>query len=154
VYLPMVHEAEERPRPKPVQASPTHKSETILIVEDEHELRDLAALFLGSVGYTVLTARDGQDALSTLENSTTEIQLLVTDVVMPKMRGSELAKRLKRLRPDLRVVYMSGYLEYNKGNEEFLEEGFFLQKPFTRDVLINKVVEALEFDRVRTNQSV
>jgi hypothetical protein len=61
---------------------------------------------------------------------------------------------LKRLRPELRVVYMSGYLEYNKGNEEFLEEGLFLQKPFTREVLINKVVEALEFDRVRTNQSI
>jgi CheY-like chemotaxis protein len=154
VYLPTVHEAEERLLPKMARASTAHKSEAILIVEDEHELRDLAALFLRSAGYTVLTARDGQDALSTLENSTADLQLLVTDVVMPNMRGPELAKRLKRLRPDLRVVYMSGYLEYNKGNEEFLEEGFFLQKPFTREVLINKVVEALEFDRVRTNQSI
>jgi two-component system, cell cycle sensor histidine kinase and response regulator CckA len=154
VYLPTVHETEERLRPKAIPAPQTHKSEAILIVEDEHELRDLAALFLRSAGYTVLTARDGQDALSTLENWTAEIQLLVTDVVMPNMRGPELAKRLKRLRPELRVVYMSGYLEYNKGNEGFLEEGFFLQKPFTREVLINKVVEALEFDRVGNTQSI
>jgi hypothetical protein len=49
---------------------------------------------------------------------------------------------------------MSGYLEYNKGNEEFLEEGFFLQKPFTREALVNKVIEALEFETVRTNQSI
>jgi FixJ family two-component response regulator len=65
-----------------------------------------------------------------------------------------MAKRLKRLRPELRVVYMSGYLKCKKGSEEFLAEGFFLQKPFTREVLINKVVEALKFDRVPTHQSV
>ena len=67
----------------------------------------------------------------------------VTDVVMPKMRGPELAKRLKGLRNTMRIVYMSGYLEYNRGNEDFLEEGFFLQKPFSRNTLVRKVGEAL-----------
>ncbi len=61
---------------------------------------------------------------------------------MPKMRGPELAKRLKGLRNTMRIVYMSGYLEYNRGNE-VLEEGFFLQKPFSRDTLVRKVGEAL-----------
>ena len=69
--------------------------------------------------------------------------MLLTDVVMPKMRGPELAKRLKELRNSLSIVYMSGYLEYNRGNEDFLEEGFFLQKPFSRDTLVHKVGEAL-----------
>src|SRR6266851_3551648 len=77
------------------------------------------------------------------EQSDGPIHLLLTDVVMPKMRGPELAKLLKGLRTSLRIVYMSGYLEYNRGNEDFLEEGFFLQKPFSRDTLVHKVGEAL-----------
>jgi signal transduction histidine kinase/CheY-like chemotaxis protein len=153
VYLPKVNEPEDR-LPKEASPSARHKSETVLLVEDENELRELAALFLRSAGYIVMTARDGQDALMTLENSGAQIHVLVTDVVMPNMRGPELAKRLKALQAGVRVVYMSGYLEYNKGNEEFLEEGFFLQKPFTREALVNKVVEALEFENIRTNQPI
>jgi YesN/AraC family two-component response regulator len=91
----------------------------------------------------VLTAKDGTEALAIAEQSDEPIHLLLTDVVMPKMRGPELAKRLKGLRNSMRVVYMSGYLEYNRGNEDFLEEGFFLQKPFSRDTLVRKVGEAL-----------
>jgi two-component system, cell cycle sensor histidine kinase and response regulator CckA len=64
-------------------------------------------------------------------------------VVMPKMRGPELAKQLRLLRPDLTIVYMSGYLEFNRNSEEFVEDAFFLQKPFTRASLTNKVAEAL-----------
>ncbi len=64
------------------------------------------------------------------ERSDEPIHLLLTDVVMPKVRGPELAKRLKGLRTRLRIVYMSGYLEYNRGNDDFLEDGFFLQKLF------------------------
>jgi len=71
---------------------------------------------------------------------------------MPQMRGPELAKKLKVLRKGLRIVYMSGYLEYNRGNEEFLEEGYFLQKPFSRDTLVAKVSEALRSSQ-STNRS-
>jgi YesN/AraC family two-component response regulator len=78
-----------------------------------------------------------------VERSGQPIHLLLTDVVMPAMRGPELAKRLKFLRTDLKTVYMSGYLEYNKGNGQYLEEGFFLQKPFSRNTLVSKVDEAL-----------
>ncbi len=63
---------------------------------------------------------------------------------VPGMRGPELAKQLKRMQADLRVVYMSGYLEFNQGGGEFLEDGFFLQKPFSRDTFVQKVDEALK----------
>ena len=96
-----------------------------------------------SAGYKVLTAKDGTEALAVAEQSDEPIHLLPTDVVMPKVRGPELAKRLKGLRTRLRIVYMSGYLEYNRGNDDFLDEGFFLQKPFSRDTLVLKVGEAL-----------
>jgi len=84
---------------------------------------------LESAGYAVLTAKEGTEALAIAEQSDEPIHLLLSDVVMPKMRGPELAKRLKDLRTRLRIVYMSGYLEYNRGNDDFLEEGFFLQSP-------------------------
>ena len=115
----------------------------MLIAEDEEAVRKLASEFVESAGYTVLTAKDGTEALTIAEQSDEPIHLLLTDVVMPKMRGPELAKRLKSLRTSLRIVYMSGYLEYNRGNEDFLEDGFFLQKPFSRDTLVHKVGEAL-----------
>ncbi len=106
----------------------------------------MASEFVSSAGYTVLTAKDGMEALAIAERSDGPIDLLVTDVVMPKMRGPELAKRLKELQPNLRIVYMSGYLEYNSGNDQFLEEGFFLQKPFSRNTLVSKVDEALSHE--------
>jgi two-component system, cell cycle sensor histidine kinase and response regulator CckA len=146
VYLPLVHELEEQTRPAAAPAKITDRSETVLIVEDEDEVRELAALFMKSEGYTVLTAKDGREALATLR-SDQPLDVLVTDVVMPNMRGPELAKQLKSLRPDLRIIYMSGYLEYNTTSGEFLEEGFFLQKPFTRDILLTKVTEALTSER-------
>jgi signal transduction histidine kinase/ActR/RegA family two-component response regulator len=144
VYLPRVDEdAEEVAAAEETAATPARRPKTVLIVEDEEAVRELASEFVRSAGYTVLTAKDGAEALTIAEISDEPIHLLVTDVVMPKMRGPELAKKLKGLRTSLRIVYMSGYLEYNRDNKEFLEEGYFLQKPFSRDTLVNKVAEAL-----------
>ncbi len=150
VYLPVVHELEESPRPEKTFTAPTHHSETVLIVEDEDAVRELAFEFMKSAGYTVLAARDGQEALAIVQRSSQAIRVLVTDVVMPDMRGPELAKRLKSLRADIRIVYMSGYLEYNRGSAEFLADGFFLQKPFTRETLVRKVNEALGREQMVT----
>jgi CheY-like chemotaxis protein len=82
----------------------------VLVVEDEDEVRALASDFLSSAGYSVLTAKDGVEALEISERFAGAIQLLLTDVVMPKMRGTELAQEMKARFPRLRVVYMSGYL--------------------------------------------
>lgn len=144
VYLPRVNEDVEDPATaEETEATPARRRKTVLVVEDEDGVRELASAFLQSAGYTVLTARDGTEALSIAERSEDPVHLLLTDVVMPKMRGPELAKRLKDRRNSLSIIYMSGYLEYNRGNEDFLEEGFFLQKPFSRDGLVHKVGEAL-----------
>jgi signal transduction histidine kinase len=152
VYLPIVHELENALRwEEPTRAVP-HASETVLVVEDEDAVRELASEFMKSAGYYVLAARDGQEALAIAERSGEQIGALVTDVVMPNMRGPELAKRLRSVCADLKIIYMSGYLEYNGSSDEFLEDGFFLQKPFTRDSLVRKVGEALCPDRVIVNE--
>lgn len=143
VYLPRVDEAAEPGESEEIVASRIRGRKTVLIVEDEEGVRNLASGFLESAGYTVFTAKDGTEALGIAEKSDEPIHLLLTDVVMPNMRGPELAKRLKSLRNSLRIVYMSGYLEYNRGNQDFMDDGFFLQKPFSRDTLVCKVGEAL-----------
>jgi len=143
VYLPLVDEAAEPAESEEIAATPVRRRKTVLIAEDEEWVRELASEFVESAGYTVLSARDGTEALAIAEKSDEPIHLLLTDVVMPNMRGPELAKRLKGLRNSIKIVYMSGYLEYNRGNEDFLQDGFFLQKPFSRDTLVHKVGEAL-----------
>ena len=142
VYLARVDDAVESSRPEKGRPDSERRGETILIAEDEDSVRELASEFLRSAGYTVLTADNGVEALNIAKRAR-EISLLLTDVVMPKLRGPELAERLRRLRAEIGVIYMSGYLEYDRGNGEFLDDGFFLQKPFSRDALVKKVDEAL-----------
>jgi signal transduction histidine kinase/CheY-like chemotaxis protein len=147
VYLPVVQEAEEGASPEAARKNTTHHSGAVLIVEDEEAVRELAAEFMKSAGYKVLTASDGKEALAVAKRFG-PIRVLVTDIVMPNMRGPELAKLLKASRKDLKIIYMSGYLEFNKGNGEFLEGSYFLQKPFSRDSLVSKVDEALKQKRL------
>ena len=143
VYLARVDAPVETAKPEKIGAGPVRCGKTVLIAEDEECVKELASEFLKSAGYHVLTAENGLDALAVFQHSDQPIHLLLTDVVMPKMRGPELAERLRRLRPNLRVVYMSGYLEYNRENGDFVGDGFFLQKPFSRDSLVKKIGEAL-----------
>ena len=131
VYLPRLEGAVEPPKPKiPVTAS-FRGEETVLLVEDEDVLRGLLAKFLRLYGYTVLEARHGGEALLTCERHPGPIHLMVTDVVMPQMSGRELADRLTPLRPEMKIIYMSGYTE-----DALVQHGVanlpvaFLQKPF------------------------
>jgi two-component system, cell cycle sensor histidine kinase and response regulator CckA len=143
IYLPVVEKTEQTtPLTELVTPVSAGNSETVLIAEDEAGVRELASQFLASAGYRVIAAEDGRNALALAEQSGS-IHLLLTDVVMPNMRGPELSKRLKHLYPNLKVVYMSGYLEYGMGSDEFLEDSLFLQKPFSREKLIQKIAEAL-----------
>ncbi|HYL62641.1 MAG TPA: ATP-binding protein [Candidatus Methylomirabilis sp.] len=146
VFLPRVSE-EKRTAVAQEQSGPARRKGTVLLAEDEEGVRELASQFLSSAGYHVLRAGDGVEALAIAEEFGKTIHVLVTDVVMPRMRGPELARQLKKARSNIKVLYVSGYLEFNKGNSEFLEEGFFLQKPFSRDVLVRKVDEVLKSGR-------
>jgi len=114
--------------------------ETILLIEDEPLVRDLALEVLSSRSYQVLTARDGEEALSIARAHPTEIHLTVTDVVLPAMSGKEVARRLRETRPGLKVLFMSGYAEEQVVHRGVVEEDVaFLAKPFTPAALSEKV---------------
>jgi signal transduction histidine kinase/ActR/RegA family two-component response regulator len=118
--------------------------ETILLVEDETGVRELASELLRSGGYTVLEARDGTEAVKCATNHSATIDLLLTDMVMPRMSGSELAEKLWSNKPDLRVIFMTGYAEFPaRGAENISTEAAMLQKPFSRLTLLEKVREVL-----------
>jgi CheY-like chemotaxis protein len=125
-------EPEEAPRP------------TVLLVEDEPALRELAAAILGELGYHLLEAGDGQEAMAIAEAHPGRIHLLVTDVVMPLVSGPELVRHLRRLRPETPVLYMSGYTDsrlVNRGLEHGRAE--VIQKPFDPDELGRRAAELL-----------
>jgi len=143
IYLPRVDAPVETLHAKKTPLPTVQRNKVVLIAEDEEAVRELACEFLQSAGYKVLSAKDGVDALAVADRTSGPIHVLVTDIVLPKIRGTELAEQLKRSRPDIKIVYMSGYLEYDKKAEQFLEEGAFLQKPYTCDALIGKVDEIL-----------
>jgi signal transduction histidine kinase/ActR/RegA family two-component response regulator len=142
VYLPRVEEpVDPLFAPRSVLSMPP-RTETVLIAEDEDAVRELASEFARSAGYQVLAARDGLEALAIAQSATQPVHILLTDVVLPHIRGPRMAQSFRERMPELKVVFMSGYLEYQK-EEGILPGDLFLQKPFTRDALIQKLEEAL-----------
>jgi PAS domain S-box-containing protein len=131
--------------PALVSETPPVRTETILLVEDALRVRAVVREILEMNGYHVLEARHGAEAIDISERHRGPIQLMVTDVVMPQMSGRELAQRLQPVRPDMRVLYMSGYTDDAIVRHGVLGEGIaFLSKPFTPDALALKVREVLE----------
>jgi CheY-like chemotaxis protein len=119
-------------------------AETILVAEDEDGVRHIVTQMLREQGYTVLAASGGAEAIQIAQSHTGPVQLLVSDVMMPRMSGPELAQRLRGLRPDIRVLFVSGYADSEIVREGELEPNTdFLQKPFTREQLASKVREVL-----------
>jgi two-component system, cell cycle sensor histidine kinase and response regulator CckA len=143
IYLPAVEEKQEaqpRGRRRPGQSLPT-----ILLVEDEERMRNLIRELLESARYNVVTARDGSEALLIAEAYQRPIHLLLTDVIMPRLNGTELAGRLKGYRPDIRILFMSGYAAGAVINRSLLGDSTeFLQKPFPPDELLEKVRSLLD----------
>jgi PAS domain S-box-containing protein len=139
-------DAEDDAAPPPVRsAAPTRGSETILLVEDEQAVRNVATRVLMNQGYRVLAACNGEEALAIAEKAAGAIELVLTDVVMPDMGGPELAARLIERWPGVRVVFMSGYAEGDKvrAGMEGLETAF-LQKPFSAESLVLMVRHVLD----------
>lgn len=119
--------------------------ETVLIVEDEQALREVARRILTSNGYHVLTAADGPEALKIAEHTDSHIDLLLTDVIMPHMLGKELATSICELYPYIRVLYMSGYAQPVLASQGTLDPGVTLvEKPFTATTLLNRIREVLD----------
>ena len=143
VHLPRV----EAPRTAGTQLQaappPQRGGETILLVEDDDPVRQITALFLEANGYRVLQADGGATALRLAADHDAPIHLLLSDVVMPEMGGGELARRMVTVRPDIRVLFMSGYNEDDMVNRG-LKPSNLLQKPFTEEELMNKLRETLD----------
>jgi signal transduction histidine kinase len=145
VYFPRVAKAD------PVATIPEHRAitprgtETVLLAEDDEAIRTLGARVLGALGYNVLVARTGGEALRIVAEHKGHIDLIATDVVMPEMNGSQLVERVLEARPGIRVLFMSGYTD-----DEVMRRGVidgqtaFLQKPFTPDLLAHRVREVLD----------
>ena len=145
LYFPRTMETELVAPAQPVQAPPVQGSETILLVEDEEPLRMLVQSVLERRGYNVLAPKEIREALMLSENHGGTIHLLLTDVVMPKMSGRELAERVTSRRRGIKVIYMSGYTNDAIVQHGVLEsEMAFLQKPFSQDAVLRKVREVLD----------
>ncbi len=144
IYLPRV-DAPAEPLSKPREDGSVAGTETILLTEDDPILRPLARALLERLGYTVLEGEDAQSALAAVRTHTGPIHLLVADVVLPGPSGRELARRLAELRPETKVLFVSGYTDDAIVHHGMLEPGLnFLQKPFTPAVLARKVREVLD----------
>jgi CheY-like chemotaxis protein len=143
IYFPSAVGAVEAFTPKPPDERSLMGLETVLLVEDEEALRGLGKEMLEPYGYTVLLAADGAAALELVRNLDIPIELLITDILMPRIGGIELAKRLSTLRPEMKVLYTSGYND-SGGSLERLDGARYLQKPYAMEELARTVREMLD----------
>jgi PAS domain S-box-containing protein len=151
IFLPATEESvetvAESPRPVPADGN----GETVLVVEDEDALRTVARRMLIAHNYHVIEAANGVDGLTIAERHPGPIHLLLTDVIMPRLSGKELAERLRLVRPSTRVVYMSGYTDDVINQRRLVDEqAAFVQKPFTEEALLSKVREVLDAPAAET----
>lgn len=145
IYLPRVDEPLDEVRKIGEEVELPRGNETVLVVEDEGEVRKVAVRVLRSQGYRVLEASQGLDAFLICEEHEGPIHLLLTDVVMPRMGGREMADRIAEIRPEIKVLYMSGYTDNAIVHYGVLEKGMnFVQKPFSMESLVRKVREVLD----------
>jgi CheY-like chemotaxis protein len=137
---------EQPPAPEPVpEPVPEPEPETVLVVEDETGIRALVRKILERQGYRVLDAPQADVAIKLCEEFRGNIQLVITDVVMPEMGGREMVEKLATIRPGIKVLYVSGYTDDPQVHAAHISQGSaFLQKPFTLGALLDKVREVLE----------
>jgi len=144
IYFPRVDLKEALTAPVPKTAS-KGGSETILLVEDDVDIRELVAAMLKAAGYKVLKAESTPAALEAARTSTTNIDLLLTDIIMPEMSGVELCERVRASRPEIKWLYMTGYAGSELGRRGLLEsEAVILEKPFDENELLASVRAALD----------
>ncbi len=144
IYLARHTEHQEQVQPKTSPPVPSGHGETVLVVEDETVILDLACAMLDHLGYTALAAASPEEAMNLAQAHADTIHLLITDVVMPGMNGRDLAVQLAKLYPDLKVLFMSGYTANVIAHHGVLDQGVqFMQKPFSMDDIAAKVREVM-----------
>ena len=144
VYLPRVEESVQAVRQEDPEAPVLQANETILLAEDSVSLREMAREYLESVGYAVLEAASGAEALQKAKEFDGTIHLLLTDVVMPEMSGPELARQIAALRPEVRVIFTSGYTNDAIARQGVLDPSVaFIQKPYRPKALARRIQEVL-----------
>jgi two-component system, cell cycle sensor histidine kinase and response regulator CckA len=145
IYFPRVEDALPLPSRPLASAAPRGGTETVLLVEDADSLREMIREILEEAGYTVLESSDPDEALFKVSTFASPLGLILTDVVMPGMSGPELAKSVRLARPEIKVLFMSGYTDEAMGVHGVLGTGTqFIQKPFAADALLRKVREAID----------
>ncbi len=145
IYLPCIEAAPALERLAGPSDGMVPGSETILLAEDEEALRAVLRITLTRAGYTVLDARDGQHALALMKEHADEVKLVLTDVVMPGLSGPDLVRQIAGMRPDVKVLFMSGYADDTIVHQGVLDEGIeFINKPFSFIQLNRKVREVLD----------
>jgi two-component system, cell cycle sensor histidine kinase and response regulator CckA len=144
VLLPQTADLPARPADRAAIGTLPRGTETLLLVEDETGVRELIRGCLTRSGYAVLEAKDAKQALELFVRNGNQVDLLVTDVVMPRLSGRVLAERLMGMQPSLKVLYMSGYTDDAAVGESVTSGASYLQKPFTPEALVRKVREILD----------
>jgi CheY-like chemotaxis protein len=144
IYLPLT----ERPvgdEPREHRKPPPSGAETVLLVEDDLLVREVTKSILADHGYTVLEAADGEDAVKKFRENQDRVDLVLCDMVMPKMNGREACREFRKTRPDIRTIFMSGYAANIIAQKDIAEEGIaFLSKPLDPHELLTKVRAALD----------
>jgi CheY-like chemotaxis protein len=143
IYLPRLVEPHEQALAQEKECKPSRGSETILVAEDEPLVRDALVRILHRLGYKVLEASNGAEALQLTQNYMEEIHLLLADMVMPQMSGKELAKKFRVIYPQIKVLFVSGYTDDLSVFSDLDKNSLFLQKPFTEDLLAQRLRELL-----------
>jgi PAS domain S-box-containing protein len=145
IYLPEAGEERAFSTAQPAKTLQTKATETILVVEDEDEIRDMVREYLERKGYTVVAANNGRDALQVAQRYKGSIHLLLTDVVMPQVGGHELAQQIKGMRPRIKILFTSGYPEHATLDEKIADQSaVLLQKPYPLNTLASQIRKMLD----------
>jgi len=150
LYLPLADQkvTDEPVVEQPVEAVP-HGTETVLLAEDDDMIRDLNRMILETMGYSVIDAVDGRDALEKLQNNNTSVDVLVTDVVMPNMDGKMLYEEVRKIRPDMKVLFMSGHTADVVDSRGIANDSVnFMEKPVMPSEFLRKLREILDCEEI------
>lgn len=143
IYLPLI-KSESMEKTHSVDEITGSCSGTILLADDDHAVRRMTEEVLGSMGYTVITATDGQDAVTKFSQNRDRVELVVLDIIMPVMNGCEACEQIKKIRPDMTCIFMSGYpADFISAKGELAMDAEVIEKPFSPWVLVKKIQEAL-----------